>query len=1111
MSPSAFEQPRSKRSRPSYMYSPRAKKALIPVWIFCTLLMCCGAALAQVAPHRYALILQDPPLAAQFSSPDALRSTSAVTYRQRVEARQRMLRTELASRNIPVSGSVSTVLNAVFVMAPPESIDQLKKLPGVIGVVPERLRFPSLNRATQLVNAPAAWNILGGVQNSGRGIKIAILDSGIDQTHPAFQDSSLPMPAGYPLCSGGDCAFTTNKVIVARSYVHLIAAGSSPNPAADSRPDDYSPRDRDGHGTAVASCAAGNSATGTVSITGMAPKAYLGNYKISGSPTINDGSPDDAIIQAVEDAMKDGMDIISFSLGGSALIGPLDSGVACGNDPGVPCDLVAQTFENAIKAGMVIVASAGNDGQSGNIAPTFNTIESPADAPSVIAVGATTNSHYFLPAVIVSGGPSNLQQIAAQPSDSFGPIGALTAPLVDASQLGANNGLGCSAFPVGSLSGQFVLIQRGTCNLSTKLTNAENAGAIGVIFYMADQSTPISPTGLSSSSTQAVMVSNSDGLALKNFIDSNAGHTVTIDPAGVEHTSPNFNQISFFSSFGPSVGDFAIKPDLVAPGAVPPDGLYGGIYMAAERYDPLGGLFSSTGYAAADGTSFSTPIVAGAAALVKQRHPNFNSAQIKSALVNTASQSVTTDDSGNAVNITATGAGLLDAGAAVNSTVTVTPSSLTFGVLNTGSLPITKQLQIVNTGSGAVSLSVAVAATTQAAGTTLALDKQSLALAPNASGTVSLTISGSIPKAGVYAGALTLQASGVALRVPYLFLVGTGVAANLIPLVGDGFDGTVGQGIPDGIVAIKIIDVNGVPVANAPVTFTSRGATIQNADTVTSVLGIAVAEPILGAQPGSYSITAVGGGQRYTFTGSARVQPTVTAGSIVNAASFEANKPVAPGSYISIFGTGLSDFSDFATLESDGALPLAIDGAIVSFDVPSAQISVPAHLIYVSPGQVNVQVPWELQGQTAAQVKVTIDFSYGNVVSIPLSDFAPAFFEGTPGTAAALDANNRVVTSSNPARRGQVVQLFANGLGPVNNQPASGDPAPSSPLATTKSPATVTIGGLPASISFSGLAPGFAGLYQINAVVPAGVAPGTQPVVVTIGGQTSKVSTIPIQ
>ena len=95
----------------------------------------------------------------------------------------------------------------------------------------------------------------------------------------------------------------------------------------------------------------------------------------------------------------------------------------------------------------------------------------------------------------------------------------------------------------------------------------------------------------------------------------------------------------------------------------------------------------------------------------------------------------------------------------------------------------------------------------------------------------------------------------------------------------------------------------------------------------------------------------------------------------MNAASAAAGTPVAPGSYISIFGSNLSDFTDST---GSANLPLAIDLVNVSFDVPSAGISVPGHLIYVSANQVNVQVPWELQGQTSAQVKVTIDYTYGN-------------------------------------------------------------------------------------------------------------------------------------
>lgn len=1067
---------------------------------------------AQFAPNRYTLILADPPVATRFASQESLRSAEALNYRERIQAQQRALRAELASRNIQVTTSVSDLLNAIFVVASPDRVAEMKSLPGVLGVVQQRLYTSKLNRATQLVNAPAAWNTLGGIQNSGRGMKIAILDSGIDQTHPMFQDSSLAVPAGYPICSGADCAFTNNKVIVARSYVRLAAAGSSPNPAVDSRPDDYSARDRDGHGTAVASCAAGNTATGSVTINGMAPKAYLGNYKITGSPTINDGAPDDVIAQAVEDALHDGMDVISFSLGSPAFAGPLDVGAACGNDPGVPCDLIGQLFENATKAGMVIVASAGNEGQTGNNVPTFNSIATPSDAPSVIAAGATTNSHYFLPSVDVPGGPSNLQLLAAQPSDSNFVIGALTAPVVDITQLG-NNGLACSSLPAGSLNGAFALIERGTCNFSTKLTNAENAGAIGAIFYMADSSTTISPSGLFNFFEPVVMLSNADGVNLKNYIDTNPGHAAIIDSAGIEQSSPNFNQAAFFSSFGPSTGDAGIKPDLLAPGSVPPDGIYGGIYMAAQRYDPLGELYSSTGFAAADGTSFSAPIIAGAAALVRQNHPHFTSAQVKSALVNTASQSVTADDSGNPVNITATGAGLLDTGAAVNATVTVVPSSLSFGVLTSGSVPGGKQIQITNTGASAVTLNSALVQTSTASGTTLSLDKQSVSIAPNASATIALNLSGSLPKAGSYYGAITLQGSGISLRVPYLFLVASGVAANIIPLAGDGFDGTVGQGVlPDVVIAFKLVDANGVPVVGAPVTWTSRGGgTLQNASTVTDAYGVATAIPILGSQPGNYSFVAVAGGQRLTFSGTARPQPAISQNAVVNAASFEAGRAVAPGSYISIFGSGLSDFTDFAQLESTGALPVAIDFVLVSFDVPSANISVPAHLVYVSPGQVNVQVPWELQGQSSAQVKVTIDYSYGNLVTVPLADYSPAFFEVSPGAVAARDSSGSVIGTANPAKRGQSIQLYANGLGPVTNPPASGDPAPASPLAQTKSQPVVTIGGQPAAVSFSGLASGFAGLYQLNVTVPSNISAGNQLVTVAIGGQTSKPSSIVVQ
>jgi uncharacterized protein (TIGR03437 family) len=429
-------------------------------------------------------------------------------------------------------------------------------------------------------------------------------------------------------------------------------------------------------------------------------------------------------------------------------------------------------------------------------------------------------------------------------------------------------------------------------------------------------------------------------------------------------------------------------------------------------------------------------------------------------------------------------------------------------------VPASQSIQITNGGGTQVNLALAIAPISSATGSSLTLDKQSLSLAAGASGTVNLLISGSAPQPGSYYGAITIQGSGRTLRVPYLFLAGSGVPNNLIPLSGDGFDGTVGQQIPNGMIAIKVIDSSGVPVSGASVSFTANvGGTFQSADSQTNAYGIAQAVPILGSQVGNYDFTASltgpnSGGLAWDFSGSARALPAIGANGIVNGASFESGKAVAPGSYVSIFGTNLSDTTDFATTT---ILPLAIDFATVSFDVPSVNISAPGHLIYVSPGQINLQVPWELQGLGSAQVKVTIDFSYGNVVTLRLSDYAPAFFEIGGGNVAARDSSNQVIGASNPARQGQTVQLYLNGLGPVNNQPASGDPAPSSPLATCTTSASVSIGGQTAPTSFCGLAPGFPGLYQINAIIPAGLTPGSQPITVSIGGQTSKTSNIVVQ
>ena len=1129
----------------------------------------------QYARNRYALILDGEPVAARYTSRQQLRTTAADGYRRQLAARQTSVRSELQRRGVHVISSVSEVLNAVFVSATEDRLAELAAIPGVLGVRPMRKMHLTLNKATQLMNAPAAWSLVGGQSKAGAGIKIGILDTGVDQNHPAFQDSTLTMPAGFPKCSGSPdaCSYTNNKVIVARSYVKSIVTGNevdANNPAQDSMPDDYSPRDRIGHGSAVASAAAGNvNSGGSVTFSGMAPKAWIGSYKIWGSPSVNEAPPEDVWITALNDAVADGMDVINMSSGGSALTGPLDTGATCGVADKVPCDPLAMAFENAAKT-VVVVVAAGNGGYDGYNYPTFNSISSPATAPSVIAVGATTNSHAMAPSVKVLGSdvPANLANIAAIPSDSYfypSAYGANTAPLIDAATAG--DGFACNALSPYSLTGAFALVQRGptgsgACSFDQKAQNVQDAGGVGMIMFMSSDSPALTPEFAVETVDQflgpVVGLSNADGVALQNYLGSHPGANVTIDLAGMETSVDAYsqlvkfsppvlaNQLASYSSFGPNAGDGAIKPEIVATGGLdiwlapdPNDYAvypYAGLYMATQKYDPLGFLYSDNGYAAADGTSFASPIVAGAAALVKQAHPNYTAAQIKSAIVNTAAQDVTTDTFGSAVDVEWLGAGRLDAGLASATNVTLqvndvpavtsppATTTLNFGILKTGStLPITKQIVVTNSGSAAVTLAIAVSTGVAASGATVTVDKTSVAVPAGGTGTFNVALGGAVPKAGAYSGAVTLQATGVSLRVPYLFLVGTGTASNFIPLFGYP-DGTVGQDAGD--LAVKMVDQFGVPAEGTPVTYTvsPRGSlTLRSvagepacspATSTTSVTcntdayGIAYADVLLGTTAtSSVTVTAKAAGYSNQFSGTIRTQPTISAGGVVDAGSFKS--PIAPGSYISIYGSNLSDYTDPVTL-APYALPLALDGVTISFDVPSAKISVPGYLTYVSPGQINVQAPWELQGQTSAQVKVTLwGVSYGNVVTVPLADTAPSFFENG-GIAASRDKNNAIVTTANPVKRGEVIQLFMNGLGPVTDGPASGEFASLTRLTNTTGTSKVTIGGQDAQVLFSGLAPGFPGLYQVNAIVPTGISAGTVPISLTINGATTKESTVPV-
>ncbi|MGH7247782.1 MAG: S8 family serine peptidase, partial [Pseudomonadota bacterium] len=461
-------------------------------------------------------------------------------------------------------------------------VPALRGLPG--GVHVERLpRFhPNLNKALDLVNAPAAWTVLGGIANAGAGMKIGVLDTGIDQNHPAFQDPSLTAPPGFPKCQGADCAYTNNKVIVARSYVQPLAAGNGT--PQDSRPDDLSPRDRVGHGTAVAMIAAGRTNQAPLApITGVAPQAFLGNYKIFGSPGVNDEVFGDVPLMALEDAFNDGMDVALLAIGNPAVWSPTQQGADCNITPAnSPCDPFASAVQTAVTSGLAIVISAGNDGDSGYQSPALNSIDSPGDVAGAITAGATTNAHFLYSTVSVSGGPSSLNPAYATSSDGPKPPRPLTAPVIDVTTLG-DNGEACAPL-TGSLAGSIALVQRGGCAFFDKAVNAQNAGAAAVILYEMDGSDFLFPlTGLADTGIPAVLIGDTAGVALKSYLASKPGASATLNPALVEVPSSDFDQVAYFSSQGPSIGASAIKPEVAAVGT--------SLYPATQTYDPNGDLY----------------------------------------------------------------------------------------------------------------------------------------------------------------------------------------------------------------------------------------------------------------------------------------------------------------------------------------------------------------------------------------------------------------------------------------------------------------------------------------------------------------------------------------
>lgn len=515
------------------------------------------------------------------------------------------------------------VLNGFVVELPKvdrETLIKLSRLPGVKAVTVEHQVELNLEVINPTIGATAVWEQLGGVDVAGEGIKVAVIDTGIDPNHPALDPTGYSYPVGYPK---GDTRYTTPKVIVVRG---VYRPDDPPVPPA--------PLPLHPHGTGTATIIGTNPNTVAtvqgvdVTVSGVAPKVYLMSYQIfypSASGSTGRYASDPETVKAIELMVADGADVVNNSWGESAFI-PLKAGF----------NPVIDALDAAVQAGVVVVKSAGNAGRSG-----FATVGGNDQPVNGISVGATANTRAFGNEAAVTGPgdvPTILQSMLAVPA-AFG--GTLTETVegvfVDVGRIHPGNNRACNPIedPNGELQGKIALISRGACTFVTKVQNAQDAGAIMAIIYNnVPDAPPITMGGTSETITiPAFMVGNPQGLAMVNFENAHPGEAtvrVSAQTSRITNIAPE-DILTDFSSRGPAFPLNRIVPDIVAQG----QNVLSGYGVTTAGPGPLWETWA--------GTSASGPVVAGAAALLKAVHPDWTPWQIKSALMTTSKREVWID------------------------------------------------------------------------------------------------------------------------------------------------------------------------------------------------------------------------------------------------------------------------------------------------------------------------------------------------------------------------------------------------------------------------------------------------------------------------------------
>jgi subtilisin family serine protease len=709
--------------------------------------------------------------------------------RAALEARQDRIIGRIEAAGGIVIGKLQDAYNGIQVRIARSRVAALAALPNVIAVRGiAKLELDNI-QGVPYIGGDLAWG--GGL--TGNGVTVAVIDTGIDYYHANFGGSGDP--ADFAADNGltiGTAAFPNAKVIGGQDFAGDDYDASADGAAAVPHPDP-DPLDCNGHGSHVAGSAAGHGVTtagatfagpydettlGTTDFEigpGVAPEATILAYRVFGC----DGSTDVAAL-AIDQAVEDGADVINMSLGS-----PFG---------GSETDPTSTAAQNAIEAGVVVVASAGNGGGNAFM------VGSPSTTPGVISVAALDTIPEFRVATIV-GGTLNRTAINANEHPLTTPI---SGPLNVLSNGPGGISLGCAAADYAGVDpGDIVVAMRGVCARVDRAILGEAAGAVAVI--MVNNSSALPPLEGPIPREGGVVeipflgVPNTAGASML----ANNGVTVTVTDAGVA-ANAGYRGLASFTSGGPRSGDSSLKPDVTAPG----------VSIKST------GVGLGTGGLRISGTSMAAPHTAGAAAVVREGNPSWTPAQVRAALMNTASgsPSVLTN-----ANPRLAGAGLVQVNRAATTMALATAPSLSFGYdALAAAYSETLTVTIANGGAADITYDLTSAFSGSPLGTDVTITPGSVLVPAGGTAAVDVTLAltaaevAALPAASQAPGAL-VTVRGAVTATPTA--AGAGVYPLRIPFL------LAPRGLSD-------VSASGTPVApgEATLTLSNTGIHAGNAD-----------------------------------------------------------------------------------------------------------------------------------------------------------------------------------------------------------------------------------------------------------------------------------------